>query len=112
MTVSERPYAAQIVAAGEEPLFFDDLGCLRDYLAGGGRVPEGAAAFVADRRTASWVAAGRAVYSLAPELATPMGSHLVAHADAASRDRDGAVTGAVAVPAAAIFGASALAVER
>lgn len=104
MTVSERPYAVQVVAPGEEPLFFDDLGCLRDFLAAGGKLPEGAAAFVADRRTAAWVPAATAVYTRVPGLATPMGSHLVAHADAASRDADAAAAGGEPVDAATIFG--------
>ena len=60
---------------GELPRFFDDLGCLADYLTAG-KAPAGAAAFVADHRTKAWVRADRAVYTRVPGLATPMGSHV------------------------------------
>lgn len=112
MAVSQRVFAAQIVAPGEEPLFFDDLGCLRDYLAAGGRVAEGGTAFVADRRTGDWIPARRAVYSQVPGLDTPMGSHLVAHADVASRDADAAATGAAPVSVESIFGPGGAPGER
>ena len=104
MTVSERPFAAQLVAAGEEPMFFDDLGCLRDFLGSGGKLPTGATAFVADHRTGEGVRGAKAVYTEVPTLQTPMASHLVAHADAASRDADPAAAGGRPVAATAIFG--------
>jgi copper chaperone NosL len=92
MAVSEARFAAQIVAPGELPRFFDDLGCLAAYLRAG-RAPGDAAVFVADHRTRAWVRAESAVFTRVPALATPMGSHLVAHADAASRDADAAAGG-------------------
>jgi copper chaperone NosL len=104
MTVSERPFAAQVVAPGEEPVFFDDLGCLRDFLGSGGTLPPGAVAFVADHRTAEWVPGATALFTAVPTLQTPMASHLVAHAGAASRDADPAAAGGRPVDAAAIFG--------
>ena len=45
-----------------------------------------------------------ALYTEVPTLQTPMASHLVAHADAASRDADPAAAGGRTVAAAAIFG--------
>jgi copper chaperone NosL len=104
MAVSDRRFAAQIVARGEEPLFFDDLGCLRDYVAAHPDLPRGAAVFVADHRTREWIDGSRAVFARQPALATPMASGLVAHADAASRDRDPEAAGARAVPAAEVLG--------
>ena len=104
MMVSDPRFAAQIVAPGDEPVFFDDLGCLRDHLQAGGRLPAGAAVFVADHRTAEWVEAGRAVFSRQPGLATPMRSGLIAHRDAASRDLDPEAKGGGAVPAGEILG--------
>jgi copper chaperone NosL len=92
MVVSDPRTAAQLVAPGEEPRFFDDLGCLRRHLAAAAP-PRGAVAYVADHRTGAWVRADRAVYTLQPRVETPMGSHLLAHADAASRDADPAVVG-------------------
>jgi copper chaperone NosL len=88
MLVSDPRRAAQIVASSEEPLFFDDVGCLRDYLAANPDLPEGAIAYVADARTKAWIAASKAVYTRNPSIDTPMGSHLLAHADIASRDAD------------------------
>jgi copper chaperone NosL len=87
MTVSDVRFAGQIVARGEEPRFFDDIGCMRDYLKRGD-TPKGATAYVADHRTREWVVAASAVYVKNDAVETPMGSHLLAYADAASRDAD------------------------
>jgi len=87
MAVSDARFSSQLVAPGELPRFFDDLGCLADYLKAG-KAPAGAVAFAADHRTKAWIRADRAVYTRVPGLATPMGSHVIAHADAASRDAD------------------------
>ena len=88
MAVSDARFAAQLVAPGEIPRFFDDLGCLGGYLKGGRGLPRGARAYVADHRTKAWLRAESALYTRVPGLATPMSSHLIAHADAASRDAD------------------------
>ena len=87
MAVSDGRFASQLVAPGELPRFFDDLGCLADYCKAG-KAPAGAVAFVADHRTKAWMRADRAVYTRVAGLQTPMGSHVIAHADAASRDVD------------------------
>ncbi len=105
MAVSDARFAAQIVCPSEEPRFFDDIGCLVSYVARGAP-PRGAVAFVADHRTKEWVAAERALYTRNPALATPMGSHLLAHADAASREADPDVRGGTPVVASALFGAA------
>jgi copper chaperone NosL len=104
MAVSEARFAAQVVAPGEEPLFFDDVGCLRDYLRGGARVAAGSVAFVADHHTREWVEAGRAVYTRVPGLGTPMGSNLIAHRDPASRDADDDARGGSPLGPAEVFG--------
>src|SRR5262245_57996973 len=67
---SNQRFAGQIVARGEEPLFFDDLGCLRDYIQGGRSVRQGAVAYVADHRTGTWVLGSRAVFTSVPDLST------------------------------------------
>jgi copper chaperone NosL len=103
MAVSDARFASQVVAPGELPRFFDDLGCLADFLKAG-RAPRAAVVFVADHRTKAWVRADRAVYARVPGLATPMGSQLVAHQDAASRAQDADVAGATEVAASGIFG--------
>jgi copper chaperone NosL len=104
MAVSDPRYAAQLVAPREEPRFFDDVGCLRHYLEAHPVLPRGAVAYVADRRTKAWVRAGAAAYARVPGLQTPMSSHLVAYADAASRAADPAAARGVPVTAAEIFG--------
>ncbi|MHB8875486.1 MAG: nitrous oxide reductase accessory protein NosL [Myxococcaceae bacterium] len=105
MMVSDARFASQLVAPAEEPRFFDDLGCLRDYLAANPKRPAGSIAYVADHRTRAWVAAERAVYSRNPALQTPMSSHLIAHADEGSRDQDPDAKGAEAVGAGEVLGA-------
>ena len=102
MAVSGAGFASQLVAPGELPRFFDDLGCLADYLKAG-KAPAGAVAFVADHRTKAWVRADRAVYTRVPGLETPMGSHVIAHADAASRDQDADARAGTPVSVAELF---------
>jgi len=104
MAVSSAVFASQLVAPGELPRFFDDLGCLADFLKAG-KAPAGAVAFVADHRTKAWVRADRAVYTRVPGLETPMGSHVIAHSDAASRDADPDARTGQPVSAAELFGA-------
>jgi copper chaperone NosL len=103
MAASDARFASQLVAPGELPRFFDDLGCLADYLKAG-KGPAGAVAFVADHRTKAWIRADRAVYTRVAGLQTPMGSHVIAHADAASRDTDPDAKTGVAVSAAELLG--------
>lgn len=106
MAVSEARFASQLVAPNEEPKFFDDLGCIGHYVAGTKALPPGAAAFVADHRTKAWVSASSAVYTRVPGLETPMGSHLIAHADTASRDADPEAKGGTLQTPADVFGAA------
>jgi copper chaperone NosL len=104
MAVSDRHFAAQIVAPGEEPLFFDDIGCLRDFLKEAASLHEGAEAYVADHLTGDWVEAAHAIYTVNGSIQTPMASGLMAHADAGSRDRDTASKGGRPVTAAEVIG--------
>ena len=103
MIVSDVRTAAQIVAPGEEPLIFDDIGCMRDYVARAG-VGDGAVRFVADHRTGVWVAAADAVFTKVTSMSTPMGSGIIAHADRASRDADPAAANGQSVDAVAMLG--------
>lgn len=103
MSVSDARFAAQVVAPGELPRFFDDLGCLASFLKAG-KAKGRAVAFVADHRTKAWVRADHAVYTRVPGLATPMGSHLIAHIDAASRDQDPLARGGTPLEPAELFG--------
>jgi copper chaperone NosL len=106
MAVSEARFAGQLVAPAEDPRFFDDLGCLAAYLKGTPSRPKGALAYVADHRTKAWVAAGKAVYTKVPGLETPMGSHLIAHLDPASREADPVAKAGSPVTPAEVFGTS------
>ncbi len=104
MVVSDLRFAAQLVAPGEEPRFFDDVGCLATFLKAGGAPVKGQIAYVADHRTKEWVRASRAVYTKVAGLQTPMSSFLVAHADAASRDADPDTRNGTAMTVAQVFG--------
>jgi copper chaperone NosL len=103
MLGSDGRTAAQIVAPSAEPLFFDDIGCLRDYLTREGAPPAGAVAYVVDHRTGGWVEAGRAVYTRNPRLETPMGSHLIAHDSTMSRAGDSATAEGTNLTPAEVF---------
>jgi len=108
MVVSDQRFAAQIVALREEPLFFDDLGCLQRYARGLSTLPAGAFVYVADHRTGEWVPGGRAVYTRVPGLATPMDGGMVAHRDTSSRDADRLVpSGGTPVSPSAVIGTAA-----
>lgn len=103
MMVSDARFAAQLVAPGEEPLFFDDPGCLRDFLAENPDPKTAFTAYVADHRTRAWVRAERAVYTRLEGLSSPMDSHLMAHADAASRAADPEAQGGQPLTAHQVF---------
>lgn len=106
MPVSDASFSSQVVAPGELPVFFDDLACLAGFLKQD-KAAAGAVAFVADHRTGKWVRAEAAVYARVPGLSTPMGSHFVAHADAASRDQDALARGGTPVTTDELFGPGA-----
>jgi copper chaperone NosL len=106
MIVSDPRVAAQILRPGDEPLMFDDIGCLRDYLASRDVAPD-AALFVADHRTGAWVPATEAVYTRSEAFRTPMGGGILAHADHGSRKLDPATEGGEAVSAGEVLGGSA-----
>jgi copper chaperone NosL len=101
MTIADPRLAAEIVAAGEEPRQYDDIGCLVNDLRKR-PAPDGVA-FVSDYRSGTLVPAATAVYTRVDAIATPMASHLVAHADAAARDADPRVRGGVHQGAADLF---------
>ena len=103
MTGSDGRTAAQLAAPGDEPVFFDDIGCLLGYLRQTASVPRGAAAYVADHRTRGWVRADEAIYTRHERLKTPMSSHVMAHATAASRNGDAEADGGSAISFAELF---------
>jgi copper chaperone NosL len=106
MQVLDARFAGQLVAPQEEPKFFDDIGCLRDYLKAAESLPSGSVAYVGDHRTGQWVRAATAVYVRDDRIETPMSSHVIAFADAASRDGDPTAAGATQLSPTEVFGAS------
>ncbi len=104
MAISDHKLAAQLVAPNEEPKFFDEIGCLRDYLAAQTTLPKGALAYVTDHRTEQWIRADRAAYTKAMGLATPMGSHLIAHENITSWREDPNAPGSLSITGADVFG--------
>ncbi len=98
MTVSQPEFASQLLVDDELPKFFDDLGCLQSYLTATTPGPDGGVIFVTDHKTRAWVRADVAVYTRAPAVATPMASHLVAHATTDSREADTGLRGSTPVP--------------
>jgi copper chaperone NosL len=107
MGVSDVKFAAQIVAPGEAPRFYDDIGCFANDVKEKTH-PSGAVAFVADHRTGEWVRAASAVYTRVPSLATPMNSHLIAHASAESRGQDAEARDGELVTHKQVFGAGSV----
>lgn len=105
MTISDPNLAAEIVAPGEEPRMYDDIGCLANDLRQR-PAPAEARAFVADFTTGALVPAAEATYTRVDSVATPMSSHLVAHASTTARDADGRVRGGTPISAADVFGNS------
>jgi copper chaperone NosL len=104
MVVSDQRYASQLVAPYEEPRFFDDMGCLSNYLASAPALRSGTVAYVADHRTRIWVRADQAVYTRVDTITEPMGSHIVAHESAASRAADPDAASGTAIDVQAVFG--------
>jgi copper chaperone NosL len=103
MAVSNQAFAAQLVAPGEEPLFFDDIGCLSEYLSRHTRLAPRSMAYVADHTTRAWIPAATALYTRNLELDTPMGSHLIAHGSAATQQADLAARSGVRVTVRDLF---------
>lgn len=94
--------AAEVVAPGETPVLFDDLGCLRDYLRAH-PLDARASLYVRDHRQQRWIDGRHAIYSQMAHVDTPMASGLIAHADPASRDADPAAQGARPLEAARLL---------
>lgn len=102
MSVSDARFAAQLTAPGREPRFFDDLGCLRDWLLAS-REAAPWTAWAADHRTKEWVRFPDAVFARSATVQTPMSSGLLAWAGAASRAADPDARGAADVTASELL---------
>jgi copper chaperone NosL len=88
MLVSSEPQSAERVAAGEETLFYDDIGCLATDATPSAKL--GSRFVHVDG--GGWTAAEKAFYARPGDVSTPMGYGVVAFTDsarAAARDREG-----------------------
>jgi len=80
MIVNEERFSCAILASdADQPLVFDDIGCMLDYRAEHADLTF-VEDFVHDYGTQQWLIAGRAAYVLASSgtVATPMGSGIAA----------------------------------
>jgi copper chaperone NosL len=77
MIISDRRFAAQIVARGHEPRFFDDIGCLASKLRETS-LPAEAVVFVSDYDAGGWIRADQAHFLRCVGVNTPMGSAIIA----------------------------------
>lgn len=86
MLVSDGRTAAQALAAGEEPRFYDDIGC-----AAADTSLTAAAEIYVSSGDGKWLPAGQAFYARAADSRTPMGYGFAAFPSASaarSRDKD------------------------
>ena len=79
MLIGDARYAAVLVTVAGEAQKFDEIGCLIRYRAQHPEPPR--AVWVHAYRTDEWLAADQAVFVQSAELATPMGSGIVALAN-------------------------------
>jgi copper chaperone NosL len=98
MAISERRYAAELVAPDGEAAKFDELGCLLRYLEGAGSRDWRGGFFVVDVETGEWLHAGEAFFVRSREFKTPMGGGIIAfrerhRAEASSRRHGGELLG-------------------
>ena len=101
--VRDQRFAAELVAPGMEPIFFDDVGCLSAYLMRNSVMPRYAVAYVADHRTHEWITAGSAIYTTGARIETPAGSRVLAHASVESRNADPLALDGTAVSFSSLF---------
>ena len=91
MMISDLAHAAQAVAPGEEPRFYDDRGCLAKDA---GTLPPDARLYVQLDRAAGWTEVGDAFFAFPADARTPMGYGVTAfatEAEAIGADRSGRV---------------------
>lgn len=77
MVISDLRYASEVVYAGGNPYKFDDIGCMRRFLAHR-QSGEEAIVFVHDFETQAWIPGSEAWFVRSAKLATPMSGGIVA----------------------------------
>lgn len=77
MAVSQREFATEVVTVSGSVDYFDDIGCLTEWVIEH-QPPESAGLFVVDFRSGEWLDAKAAYYVRSEKLPTPMSSGLAA----------------------------------
>lgn len=80
MSVTDDPHATQIIKKDGQPLLFDDLGCLYEWISQNGRDEIGVA-FVRDYHTKEWIKLEDAYYVYDPSIRTPMAYGVISFSD-------------------------------
>jgi copper chaperone NosL len=88
MAISEKQFAAEIIAEDEKVLKFDDLGCLLRYRQMAGNQLKPAATFVTDYNLRQWIKAQNAFFVHSKSVKTPMNGGILAFADKAEAERE------------------------
>ncbi len=78
MAISQKRYAAEIVAADGGAAKFDDIVCMLRYAADHHLKPEEQAVFVMDYETEQWLDADKAVFVQSDEIPSPMAGGIAA----------------------------------
>lgn len=98
MAISEKQFAAEIIAEDEQVLKFDDIGCLLRHRQAAGNQLKPAAIFVTDHDSRQWLKAEDAFFVKSKTFKTPMGSGIVAFADNAKAGNEGLRFDALVAP--------------
>jgi copper chaperone NosL len=77
MAVSQREFAAEVVTLSGSVDYFDDIGCLSEWV-NEHQAPESAGLFVVDYESGEWLDAKAAYYVRSEKLPTPMSFGLAA----------------------------------
>ena len=77
MAISQERFSAQIVGEDGRVEFFDDLGCLLNWIRQT-PIPDSVSVFVVDYRTGKWLPAAEATFLQGSRIQTPMGFGVIA----------------------------------
>jgi len=83
MSVADDPHATQIITTDGQPILFDDIGCMYEWIEKNGSETIGIA-FVRDYESKTWLKLEDAYYVYEPSIRTPMAYGVVSFADEAT----------------------------
>jgi copper chaperone NosL len=94
MAISQQQFAAEVLDSDENPVKFDDIGCMLRYLADSQH--KAPSIFVMDYQTRRWLDGSAAWFVRGSRVSTPMGGGILAfgdrsRAEAMARDTGGEV---------------------